>query len=171
MKKVLLVVLMIATWFSAMASGIYGLDQDDINSLDRALLKCNRSLMNYKKINQLPNRLEDYVLGDMNLSYGVLHNFIINVGAREVLNLRDSVVVSGLFSIEPGGIVLLDGSIISNMTFRGDMSGVSMNDSCIVRTNFEETKNLRQSDALGHARYSSELELPSRSLIKIILGK
>ena len=157
--------------FSSFSADIYGLDHEDRRALDRALIKCDRSFMNYQKITELPNRVDDYVLGDTNLSYGVIHNFIINVGPREVLNLRDSVVVSGLFDIAPGGMVLLDGAIISNMTFKGDMSGVSMESACVVRANFKQTTNLRQSEALNRARYTNELELPSRSLINLILGK
>lgn len=170
MKYLLLLCLALFT-LSTYAAGIYGLDNVDIQRLNLAFQKCDKPLVNYSKLHVHPNKVDEYLKGEMNLQYGLIHNFIITVGPREVLNLRDSAVVSGLFYVEPGGVILLDGAVIGNMTFRGDMTGVSMVDACVVRTNFAQTQNLGKSEILNKTRFTKDLELPQRSLKNILLGE
>ena len=96
MKYLLLLCLALFT-LSTYAAGIYGLDNVDIQRLNLAFQKCDEPLVNYSKLHVHPNKVDEYLKGEMNLQYGLIHNFIITVGPREVLNLRDSAVVSGLF--------------------------------------------------------------------------
>lgn len=137
MKTILACILTTLFIFKAQASGIEGLNRNQIDDLNICLAKKG---LTYTQVNLWENQI--YRGEDADLRHPLFHNFNqfsdrgYNHYEADEENLDNRIFVSGLFNIS--GRHSFRNAIISNMTFIGDFSELDFEGACLVNVRFYE---------------------------------
>ncbi len=117
------------------AEEVTGPSSGDWKIIQKALKKCQ---MNYSKesLDELPNAYHDFFRNQYNLSGKKIHNFDVTIGEDQEIFLNNAVVLSGAITLSKGAKVHLNNSVIGNITFYGDVSGIDFSGACVVNTDF-----------------------------------
>ena len=126
-------IIFLITLFSinSFASDIRGLDSDEVKDLDYCSKRLKR--ISAKKLNSLPNYSENLWYGE-DLNYILMHNFIYDMNSFEAYEIDNSAIVSATLRYSKFGKIT--NSIVSNMTFVGDVSKLDFTGSCLVNVRF-----------------------------------
>ena len=130
MKKLILTILLLNLNLS-FAANIKYLDPNEVEDLDY----CSRLLldMSYDEVDERPNH--SYLLDrDGELSHKLMHNFIYDMYYYDSYFIDGSVITSATLRYTRSAKII--NSVISNMTFVGDVSGIDFSGSCLVNVRF-----------------------------------
>lgn len=137
MKKIILL-LITSISFTAMAANIRYLDPNEIKDLDF----CSRTLkgMTYNQVNQLEN--QSVLLDrDGDLNNKLMHNFIYDMFYYDWYAIDRSIITSATLRFSKNAAIT--NSVVSNMTFVGDVSKINFKGSCLVNVRFPKETSWR----------------------------
>jgi hypothetical protein len=137
MKKLLLLFIAFST-VTVMAADILDLDPNEIEDLEY----CSRKLknMSYQQVNQLENRSE-LLDRNGNLNNKLMHNFIFDMYYYDWYSIDGSIVTSATLRFSKKAAIT--NSVVSNMTFVGDVSNINFKGSCLVNVRFPRETSWR----------------------------
>ncbi|MCO4756171.1 MAG: hypothetical protein KC478_16940 [Bacteriovoracaceae bacterium] len=151
--------LLLLAFNPAFGAWIEGLDPDEIKDAEY----CTKRLFNltYKQINSIPNSRSDLYKG-VSLDKKMFHNTIEDMYG-DYFSMKGSILISA--TIRHDGHALIKDSVVSNMTFTGDVSRIDFTGSCLVNVRFPKetswrTKRKIKKQALyyKHLEYKHEWE-------------
>lgn len=136
------------------AANIKYLDPNEIEDLDY----CSKRLMgiSYDEVNELHNysKLLDR---DGDLSHKLMHNFVYDMYYYDSYLINGSIVTSATLRFSRSAKII--NSVVANMTFVGDVSGIDFSGSCLVNVRFpKDTSFLVKRKIKREALYYKNIE-------------
>ena len=137
MKKLLFLIPLLNFQF-AMSANIEYLDPDEIKDLDY----CSKKVVgiSYNKLNKLPNN-SILLDRDGDLNNKLMHNFVYDMYYYDHYSINGSVITSATLRFSNSANIT--NSVVSNMTFVGDVSKINFRGSCLVNVRFPKETSWR----------------------------
>lgn len=148
-----LLILLILPIQYGITAGIYGLDPNEIEDAEY----CTQRLfkLSYEQIDRIPNSIGD-LYKERDLDKKMFHNTIEDMYYNP-FSMKGSILISA--TIHNPGRSLIKNTVVSNMTFTGDISQLDFTGSCLVNVRFpRETSWSTKRKIKSQATYYKNLE-------------